>query len=180
MKMPSYKEIKFIIYDFDGVFTDNSVYVDSNSNEFVRCNRGDGLGLNLLNSFLRYKKLDIDQFILSTEVNPVVQSRADKLGLQCYQGISNKLEFVVNNLSFGQEDKISTLFLCNDLNDLELMRYAGHSVVPSDAHNLVKQEASVVLESKGGDGFLREFVEEFINIQSMSNDELFKLLYHNY
>ena len=43
-----FKKIKLIVSDFDGVFTDNKVLVDENGKESVFCNRGDGLGIELL------------------------------------------------------------------------------------------------------------------------------------
>ena len=76
--------IELIIYDFDGVMTDNKVYVDQNGNETVRVNRADGLGISEI------KKMDIEQIIISTETNPVVSTRANKVGINCLQGIENK------------------------------------------------------------------------------------------
>ena len=47
-----FKDVKMVVFDFDGVFTDNTVYVDQNGVESVRCWRGDGLGLDLLRKCL--------------------------------------------------------------------------------------------------------------------------------
>ena len=77
-------KIDIIIYDFDGVMTNNKVYVDQNGNETVQVNRADGLGISEI------KKLGIEQIIISTEKNPVVVKRAEKLGISCMQGIENK------------------------------------------------------------------------------------------
>ena len=77
-------QIKLIVYDFDGVMTDNKVYLDQSGNETVRVNRADGLGVSEI------KKKGIEQIIISTETNPVVSKRADKLGISCLQGIENK------------------------------------------------------------------------------------------
>ena len=60
------KNTKLIVYDFDGVMTNNKVYVDQNGNEMVRVNRADGLGI------AKIKKLGINQIIISTEKNSVV------------------------------------------------------------------------------------------------------------
>ncbi|MDR2821322.1 MAG: hypothetical protein LBB60_12435 [Desulfovibrio sp.] len=60
-----------IVFDFDGVMTDNAVYVDQDGREMVRCHRGDGLGIDML------KKAGIPMCILSTETNPVVAARGD-------------------------------------------------------------------------------------------------------
>ena len=77
-------ELKLIVYDFDGVMTDNKVYIDHSGNEIVQVNRGDGLGISEI------KKLGIKQIIISTEKNKVVSARARKLGIDCLQGIDDK------------------------------------------------------------------------------------------
>ena len=64
------KSIKLIIYDFDGVMTDNRVYINQNGDEIVKVNRADGLGISEI------KKLGIEQIIISTEKNPIVSTRA--------------------------------------------------------------------------------------------------------
>ena len=74
--------IKLLVYDFDGVMTDNKVYVDQDGKEMVQVNRADGLGISMI------KKLGIVQIILSTEANPVVSSWASKLDIswrQCFK-----------------------------------------------------------------------------------------------
>jgi len=76
--------IKLIAYDFDGVMTDNKVYVDQNGKETVQVNRADGMGVSEI------KKLGIEQIIISTEKNPVVSARAKKLDIYCLQEIENK------------------------------------------------------------------------------------------
>ena len=83
-------ELKLIVYDFDGVMTDNKVYIDHSGNEIVQVNRGDGLGISEI------KKLGIKQIIISTEKNKVVSARARKLGIDCLQGIDDKKHTLVN------------------------------------------------------------------------------------
>ena len=76
--------LKLIVYDFDGVMTDNRVYIDQQGNEMVRVSRADGLGV------AEIKKLGIEQIIISTEKNMIVSTRANKLKIQCFQGIDDK------------------------------------------------------------------------------------------
>ena len=80
----NFSKIKIICYDFDGVMTNNKVYVDQYGKEMVQVNRADGLGVEEI------KKLGIEQIIISTEKNPVVSARASKLGIKCLQAINNK------------------------------------------------------------------------------------------
>ena len=67
--------IKLLVYDFDGVMTDNKVYIDQLGNEMVQVSRADGLGISEI------RKLRIKQIILSSETSPVVSARAKKLKL---------------------------------------------------------------------------------------------------
>src|SRR5882757_5130912 len=78
------RSIRLVAFDFDGVFTDNMVYVFEDGREAVRCSRADGLGLRKLD------RAGIQSVILSTETNPVVTVRSRKLGIRCVQGCENK------------------------------------------------------------------------------------------
>ena len=71
-----------IIFDFDGIFTDNNVLINQDGIETVKCSRADGLGLDILKKFIDKKNWNLDYFILSTEKNPVVMSRAKKLKIK--------------------------------------------------------------------------------------------------
>lgn len=176
---PKLSSIHTIVYDFDGVFTNNKVYLNKEGDEWVQCDRGDGLGANILKSYQTKNNLSFHQLILSKEKNPVVLARANKLGLECKHGISNKKQFLTDFLKgrVPDDDLFSGLiYLGNDLNDLPMIRVAGFSVAPSDAHKLVKEHASVVLRANGGQGFIREFVEYLINIDDMSLEELDELI----
>ena len=72
-----FSNIKLVFFDFDGVFTDNFVYVDDQGNEQVRCFRSDGLGLK------RLKDMGILCYIISSEINDVVVKRSEKLNIPC-------------------------------------------------------------------------------------------------
>jgi 3-deoxy-D-manno-octulosonate 8-phosphate phosphatase (KDO 8-P phosphatase) len=180
MNWPELKDTRTIFFDFDGVFTDNKVYLNEQGQEWVRCDRGDGLGFGMLKSFMKRSELTTDIVVLSKETNSVVSARARKLKLDCHQGIRNKLEFVESySLSkFGSKDEIfkGLIYLGNDLNDLAVIVRAGFSVVPSDSHPLVQKHASVVLPQKGGDGFIRAFVEKLLKIDTLSLGGIHELI----
>lgn len=158
--------VKYIAFDFDGVFTDNKVYVNSLGDEFVRCDRADGLGLNMLRKHFKMRGLDVDMYILSTEKNNVVLARASKLGLQAYNGIDSKLDFLVErhkeSVDEAQNKIKGLLYIGNDLNDLAGMKAAEFTACPNDAHPLVKQVSCLTVDRNGGDGFVRELIEELI------------------
>ena len=92
--IPAMETIHTIAFDFDGVFTDNKVWVDQEGHESVRCDRGDGLALDMVRAFKRQGKLDAELFVLSKESNPVVLQRARKLKLDCQHCVGDKLTFM--------------------------------------------------------------------------------------
>lgn len=154
-------DLAALVMDFDGVFTDNSVYVLEDGREAVCCDRGDGLGFSLL------KRTGLPLLVLSTETNPVVLARCKKLGLPVLHGVTNKLLALREwALSLGIPlDKI--VFIGNDINDLECINAVGCGVAVSDAVFEVLSSANVVLDSKGGHGALRELSELIINRMSV-------------
>ena len=142
----SFKKLKLIVYDFDGVMTDNKVYIDQNGNETVQVNRGDGLGLSEI------KKLGIEQIIISTETNPVVKARASKLDIFCLQGIENKKVTLIDYCNSNNIDMQKVAYIGNDINDKKVMEIVGYTFCPSDAHESIKMISDYVLKTKGGPG----------------------------
>jgi len=147
------KNIKLILYDFDGVMTDNCVYVDENGIESVKVNRGDGLGVSEI------KKMGIIQKIISTEKNNVVATRASKLDIECYHGVSNKAEYVKTISSRLKIIPENIAFVGNDINDLEAMQEVGLKICPSDARREILDISDIVLKTKGGKGVVREIFD---------------------
>ena len=156
------------------------MWVNDLGQECVRCDRGDGLGVDMLHSAQRLGLLQADLLIVTTEHNSVATRRAEKLGLVCHQGVSDKLEFlqVLLQQRFPEaSDRFDGLvYLGNDLNDLGVMRKAGFAIAPLDAHTRVKQIASLVLQQPGGKGFVREFVELLLDVERLSEDGIHELV----
>jgi YrbI family 3-deoxy-D-manno-octulosonate 8-phosphate phosphatase len=145
--------IQAVVFDFDGVFTDNRVLVFQDGSEAVLCNRGDGWGLGQL------KKTGIPLLILSTERNPVVQARADKLGIPCLHGIQDKGPALSRWLLERKLDPRQVVYVGNDANDLPCLEMVGFRVAVADAHPSVRQVADLVLDHPGGRGAIRELCD---------------------
>jgi len=173
--LPNWKDVHTIVFDFDGVFTDNKVWVNQNGVESVCCDRGDGLGFDLLRTFMKANNWFLNYFILSKEKNPVVSVRAKKIEIDCVQSISAKAFYLVNYLNENNLSAEGLIYLGNDLNDLPAMQIAGFTVVPSDAHVVIKNQADLVLSNRGGDGFVRAFIELLIGLEKMSNGDVVEL-----
>lgn len=142
-----------VVCDFDGVLTDNSVWVNADGIEAVRCSRADGLAFDALNA------AGIPCIIISTESNRVVTARANKLSVDVVQGVSDKAVLVSSLSAARGWDVNHLLFLGNDLNDLAAMSLCGLRACPADAHPRVRAICNFALTTKGGDGVMRELVE---------------------
>ena len=152
------KDIDVFVIDFDGVLTNNKVYLDKSGKEFVSCNRSDGLAFDVL------RKLKKPCFILSSETNPVVEARAKKLKVKSFQGVNNKLtglKEIIKRLNF---DSKKVFFIGNDINDYYVMKFCGYSACPQDSHKKIKDIATFKCKSKGGEGILQEILENIFDI----------------
>lgn len=144
------EKVSLVVFDFDGVMTDNRVWVDEGGHEQVVVNRSDGLGIALM------RRLKVDMMVLSTEMNPVVAARCKKLKIPFLQGIEDKA-FVLNQwLQDKHIDPAHVIYIGNDVNDLPCFNLVGFAMVPADAHDSVRGYADIVLKSNGGHGAVRE------------------------
>ncbi len=154
------QRVRMVIFDFDGVMTDNRVWVSQDGTEIVACNRSDGLGVGFL------RKLGIPMAIVSTEQNPVVHRRAEKLKIECFAPCEDKLVQTTELLKRHGLKLEDAAFIGNDVNDLEILKRVGLPVVVQDAYQEVKRVASLVLKQKGGHGAVREFCDLLLASQS--------------
>lgn len=142
--------VRLVAFDFDGVFTDNAVYVSQDGTEAVRCLRSDGLGLQTLAA------LGVATVVISTETNPVVSVRSRKMAVRCIQGCDDKrtaLEHLVAELALTMRE---TAFVGNDINDLHCLQAVGLPIVVADAHEDVVSHAVYRTKTPGGHGAVRE------------------------
>jgi 3-deoxy-D-manno-octulosonate 8-phosphate phosphatase (KDO 8-P phosphatase) len=150
---PLLERVRLAIFDFDGVFTDNRVWVNEQGDESLAFSRSDGLGLR------RLDEVGVQYLIVSTEPNPIVGARAVKLNAECVQGVDDKLAVVferTEQLGVALEE---TAYVGNDVNDADCLRAVGVPVVPADAWPEVRTLARWVLSRAGGEGCVREFCD---------------------
>jgi 3-deoxy-D-manno-octulosonate 8-phosphate phosphatase (KDO 8-P phosphatase) len=152
------ENIDAFIFDFDGVLTNNLVHLDHNGKEWVSCSRADGLAFDVL------RKLQKPTFILSTEKNSVVTARARKLKVPAIQGIVNKVEGIKELADQEEIELNNILYVGNDLNDYQVMQLCGYTACPSDSHTMIKSIATIVLNEKGGNGVVRELLENVLHL----------------
>lgn len=145
--------VRMVVFDFDGVFTDNTVWSDEHGGEWVRCWRGDGLGLSKL------RGLGVATYVLSTEVHPVVSRRCAKLGIPVRQALATKHEALAEIAAEAGVPLADTAYVGNDINDAECLRLAGVPIVVADAHDDVLPLARYRTRTAGGFGAVREICD---------------------
>jgi YrbI family 3-deoxy-D-manno-octulosonate 8-phosphate phosphatase len=145
--------VRLLVMDFDGVLTDDRVWVDETGMESVAASRADGMGI------ARLRAAGIEAIVLSSETNPVVSARCRKLGIEAVQGVSDKavaLEGLLRRVGVGRE---AVVYVGNDVNDLPCFPIAGWAVAVADATPAVQAAADYVLGAPGGRGAVRELCE---------------------
>ena len=152
------RTIRVVAFDFDGVFTDNAVYVFEDGREAVRCSRADGLGLRKLD------RAGLQSVILSAEVNPIVTARSRKLGIRCIQDCADKQAALQQILAEAQYTFDQAAFVGNDENDASCLTRVALPIVVQDAHPAVVGLARYQTHSRGGYGAVREVCDLFERI----------------
>jgi YrbI family 3-deoxy-D-manno-octulosonate 8-phosphate phosphatase len=155
-RRPMPERIELVVLDFDGVLTDNRVWTDQDGREMVASNRSDSLGLGLIRS------AGVQVFVISKEVNPVVEARCKKLKIPYMQGIDDKATALKKLLVDLKVDPACAVFVGNDLNDLPCFPLVGWSVAVADALPEVVCHADCVLTQRGGHGAVREVCDLII------------------
>jgi len=150
---PLLERVRLAIFDFDGVFTDNRVYVNERGEEALAFSRSDGLGLR------RLDEVGVQYLIVSMEQNPIVGARAQKLRAECVQGVDDKLAVVRERAATVGVSLEQAAYVGNDVNDADCLRAVGLPVVPADAWPEVMPLARWVLSRAGGAGCVREFCD---------------------
>jgi len=152
-RRPLPEDLRLVVFDFDGVMTDNRVWVGEHGDERVACNRSDGLGLD------RLRRLGVECFVLSTETHPVVAARCRKLGLPFEHGVGDKPSRLRELLRGRGLTPSQVVYVGNDINDVDCLRLAGCGVAVADAHSDALRAADITLTRAGGHGAVRELCD---------------------
>ncbi len=156
-RRPLPQKVALVVFDFDGVMTDNRVWVDQDGREMVAASRAEGPGLRALEA------QGIRPLVISGEVNPVVTARCRKLQVEALQGIADKAAALREYLQAEKIDPAQVVYLGNDVNDLPCFPLVACAVAVADAEPEVLRQADLVLTRKGGHGAVRELCEMILN-----------------
>jgi YrbI family 3-deoxy-D-manno-octulosonate 8-phosphate phosphatase len=144
------KKIDLLVLDFDGVLTDNRVWVDQDGHEMVAANRSDSLGVNML------RQAGVETVVISKETNPVVAARCRKMEVECIQGENDKETALKQLLAERGVDPGHVVYCGNDANDLPCFPLVGWAVAVADSVPEVVRKVDFVLTQPGGHGAVRE------------------------
>ena len=148
--------VELLVLDFDGVLTDDRVWVNEHGEEGVAAHRGDGYGLAQL------RKAGLEIVVISREQNEVVAARCKKLGIPAMQGIRDKASALRELLKRGNIESSRAVYVGNDVNDLPCFPLVGCAVAVSDAHPQVLAAADMRLSRPGGHGAVRELCDQLL------------------
>lgn len=148
------EKVSMLLMDFDGVITDNRVWVDENGHEMIAAYRSDSLGINHLR-----EKTGIEVMVVSREVNSVVAARCKKMGIPCLQAVTDKGSALKKLFEERKIDPQTVIYMGNDINDLPCFPLVGYAVAPADALPEVLRSADRVTSLKGGHGAVRELCD---------------------
>ena len=158
MKLIDYSSISTILIDVDGTLTDGKISFDSDGKSSLGFSISDGYGLKILS------QNNLNLIILSGSYSKAITHRMRGLGLRKNNiniGISNKYNFI--NIMIEKKLLIPdhTLYIGDDLNDLDAMLLVKFKACPQNAHIRVKNVSNYVSTRIGGDGAVREILEYF-------------------
>ena len=148
--------INYLVMDVDGTLTDGKIYMGNNGELCKAFNIKDGCGIHDI-----LLPTGIIPVIISGRKSDIVLNRCREIGImEVYQGVSNKID----KLKEVVKDISRVAYIGDDINCLELLSNVGLPACPSDAMGLIKEIDSIwILNSKGGDGAVREFAETLLN-----------------
>lgn len=153
IKLP--KTIKMVITDFDGIMTDNCVYINDDFTMSRKLNFKDIMGLS------RLRKNNIEVAIISGEKNSAIEIMAKKFGIkEIHQDIRikiNVLKSIIKRYNLSQEEYV---YLGDDINDMECLEYAKYKVSVPHTVEVIKNIKDIqITENQAGGGAFREVAD---------------------
>ena len=152
------KSIKCIITDFDGIITDNCVYIDSKGNMTRKLNFKDII------AFYYLKKNGFKVGIITGEENSAISIIRDKIGIdEVHQNIRVKIDVFKSIITKYNLSLDEVVYIGDDLNDLDILKYIKYPITVPDAVDKIKAiEGIQITSQKGGEGAFREVADALI------------------
>ncbi|MBR3605231.1 MAG: HAD hydrolase family protein [Candidatus Gastranaerophilales bacterium] len=150
------KDIKFIVSDFDGVFTDGSVYISEKNEVQKKLNFKDIMGVSML------LKKGYNFAIISGEKSNILNYFKDKFGIEeIHGGIRQKgitLDEIMKKYNLSPDE---VLYIGDDINDISAMELVKFRIAPRNVNPIltVKVPNLQITEAYGGNGAIREIAD---------------------
>jgi 3-deoxy-D-manno-octulosonate 8-phosphate phosphatase (KDO 8-P phosphatase) len=154
------KNITTLIFDYDGVFTEGKILLLENGDQLRTANVKDGYALQLA------IKKGYRIAVISGGTSDSIKVRLEKLGLQdVFIRVEHKIQVYNKYLKKYNLDPREVLFMGDDIPDYQIMKEAGVAVCPADAAEEIKSLSHYISHVKGGDGCVRDIIEQVMKIQ---------------
>lgn len=155
IKLP--RTIKMVITDFDGIVTDNCVYIDEDGKMSRKINFRDVMGFSILH------KNGYKLVIVSGEKNKAIDIIAEKFEVETYQGIRKKLEVVEKIVETHKLSDDEWVYIGDDINDYESLCRAKFAVTVPNAVKKIREIPNIqITEAQSGDGAFREVADALV------------------
>ena len=166
------KDIKIIVSDFDGVFTDGTVYIDEDLKHTKRLSYKDIMGVSLL------LKAGLDFAIISGEDSNILNYFNKKFGIEeIHKGIRNKGIVLEDLMARKNLKKEEVLYIGDDINDISAFELVEYKIAPTNANPILKLREDIqITTAKGGDGAIREVVDTLLNIDEVPKESEVEVL----
>ena len=146
--------IETALFDIDGVLTDGAIYVDASGNESKRILFVD------IDALFELKRSQIRIGFITGEDSRFCEYVQNRFKPDVFlAGCKDKLAAFQDLANKGKVTTTTTCYAGDSRKDIELLRYLPISFAPSDAEELVKQAAKIVLHARRGEGVIREVVD---------------------
>ena len=153
-------QVTTFVFDYDGVMTDGTVFSDPNGYPWRATNVKDGYALQLA------VKLGYKVAVISGAICPSMEVRMNSLGVSdVFTGATNKLLKLKEYVNRKGIDENKTVFMGDDIPDIEVMKEVGIPACPADAVPEVKEISKFISERPGGKGAVRDIIEQTLKAQ---------------
>lgn len=155
-----FNNIKLLICDIDGVFSDGRIYLGNDGEELKAFHTRDGFGIKaIINE-------DIQVAVITGRQSNIVEKRMTSLGVQnIYQGQEDKLVAYAElkkNLNLAD---FEIAYIGDDVPDQKVMEQVGLSIAVADAHPIIAKLANYQTTVRGGFGSVREVCDILLELR---------------
>jgi 3-deoxy-D-manno-octulosonate 8-phosphate phosphatase (KDO 8-P phosphatase) len=154
-------KVKAFVFDIDGVLSLQTINLNSFGVPSRTVNLRDGYALQLA------VKKGYSVGVISGCKSKEYMKRLKLLGIKdVYLNCSSKAAHFNDFLKKHNLERSEVVYMGDDIPDYEVMKLAGVPVCPSDADSEIRQISSYVSDRKGGEGCVRDIIEQVLRLHN--------------